>query len=248
MNTDEFKYLIPGFVQGITRVSISYPFDVIKVNMQKRIFPSMHSTFMYLLKNDSKRFYRGSLLSYTSVGLERSLQYYYNEKLNKYKYNPYIISFCSSCCTSLISVPIQFITTNIAIRSVSLSTYLKTAFSDKLNIYKGFSIELFRSVLGSTIFGGTYFYLRNYFGENIALYPLYGACSGIVSWIIIFPIDTIRTEYQTTSSKNISSLIWNFNPRYIYFGITPVLLRTVPSASAGMYTYELTRKYINELK
>jgi hypothetical protein len=74
---------------------------------------------------------------------------------------------------------------------------------------------------------------------------LYGAISGIMCWLITFPLDTIRTDYQS-SNKNIKTLIINrfkdHGFRGFYKGITPVLIRTVPSASIGMYVYEKIKK------
>ena len=78
-----FKNLLPGFCQGITRVTISYPFDVIKINMQKLIFKNTIESITHIYKNDPYKFYRGSFLSYTSVSLERSIQFYFLEKMNK---------------------------------------------------------------------------------------------------------------------------------------------------------------------
>ena len=102
--------------------------------------------------------------------------------------------------------------------------------------------------MGSTIFMGTYYLLRNKFGENTKFSYIYGGISGISVWIITFPLDTIRTDYQTTKETNILSLIINrFNKNGIYSfyrGIAPVLLRTMPSASIGMYVYEYIRKKI----
>jgi hypothetical protein len=66
---------IPGFVQGITRVTISYPFDVVKINMQKNKYSNTYDAFKNILKNDPKLLYRGSQFCYKTVPFDRSLQY-----------------------------------------------------------------------------------------------------------------------------------------------------------------------------
>ena len=89
MEKNELLGLLPGLFQGLTRVLISYPADVVKVQMQKQWFTTTKETVKDIIKNDIRKFYRGSSISFVTIGLERSLQYYYLEKINK-KYNPYL--------------------------------------------------------------------------------------------------------------------------------------------------------------
>ena len=246
----EILKLVPGFCQGLTRVTISYPFDVVKVNLQKLLFKNSYEATIFLIKNDIFRFYRGSSLSYVSVGIDRSIQFYLMEKMNKLNNtNPYINSLFLSIISSIYSIPVQYMTTNIAIKQkISIKDFIKTELTNPKNLYKGWSIEFIRNSMGSTIFMGTYYLLRNKFGEKTKFSYIYGGISGISVWLITFPLDTIRTDYQTSKSNNIFSLIIDrFNKNGIfsfYRGISPVLLRTIPSASIGMYVYEYIRKKI----
>jgi hypothetical protein len=258
--SEEFKKLIPGFLQGITRVTISYPFDVVKVNMQKMLFNDTKSTIKFLLKEDPKRFYRGSFLSYINVGLDRSLQFYVMEKLNskeskdsvigtngsKTFKNPYINGFLVSMFSSIYNIPVQYLTTNIALshKLNSVKKYINELYKNKINFYKGFILESFKNQLGSTIFMGTYYVLRNKLGENTFISPIYGGISGVCVWLVIFPFDTVRTLYQT-ETRSIKTIFLNrkvLGYTSFYKGITPVLFRTIPSASLGMLVYETSRK------
>jgi hypothetical protein len=246
-NQDSLYNLLPGLCQGITRVTISYPFDVIKVNMQKNVFNSTKEAIINIFKNDPWRFYRGSTFSYISVSLERSLQFYYMEKLNTYNNNPFLNGFCLSLVSSLYNVPAQYLTTNIALNNIGTLKYLKNVFKNNTNIYKGSGLEIIRNSINSTIFMGTYYTLRNNYGDTSYITPLYGAISGTMCWLITFPLDTIRTDYQS-SDKNIKTLITNRFKQQgfigFYRGITPVLIRTVPSSSIGMYVYEKIKKIL----
>ena len=247
-NNNELYKLLPGFCQGITRVSISYPFDVIKVNMQKLLFKNTYETICFLIKNDKFRFYRGSSLSYASVGIDRAFQFYLMEKLNNLNSNTFVNSSILSIASSIYSIPIQYLTSNIALKSnVNIGQFIKTEIKNNTNLYKGYPLEIIRNVAGSTIFMGTYYLLRNNFGANQYSY-IYGGVSGISVWLITFPLDSIRTDYQTTNCNNIFTLVkTRFNTHGItsfYRGIVPVLLRTIPSASLGMYVYEHVRKNI----
>ena len=86
---NELGNLLPGLLQGITRVSISYPADVVKVQMQKNLHSTTIGTVQHVLKTDMRKFYRGSSIAFVTIGIERSLQYYYLEKMNKKMVNPY---------------------------------------------------------------------------------------------------------------------------------------------------------------
>ena len=251
MEKNELLGLLPGLFQGLTRVSISYPADVVKIQMQKQLFTTTTDTIKHIIKNDIKKFYRGSSISFVTIGLERSLQYYYLEKINK-KYNPYVSGFIVSLASSIYNLPMQYLTTNIALLNKvnDVKQFIKqTTYKD---LYKGYCIETPKNILGSTIYLGTYFKLRST-TDNSTLYPYFGGISGTMTWLIIFPIDTIKTEYQTTKNVGLSNIIYsrlnNSNGllkgiKSFYNGLTPVVIRTFPSAFAGMYMYEKVRNFI----
>ena len=117
------------------------------------------------------------------------------------------------------------------------------------NFYKGYTVEYPRSIIATTTYLGTYMYLRDRIKLQYQVYmsPLLGSIAGIASWLTVFPLDTIRTERQTTN-KSIANIIRdkysNCGIRGFYLGITPVILRTLPSASIGMFVYEYTKKLL----
>lgn len=245
---DDIKLLIPGFCQGLTRVTISYPFDVLKIQMQKLLYKNNIEAIKDIVKTDPFKFYRGSIISYSSVGIDRSIQFYLAEKLNK-KYNSYINGIIISIIGSIYNVPAQFLTTNIALynkKSMSFTKNIKNIYKSN-SIYKGYILEMIKNQIGSAIFMGTYYVLRNNFGDKTQNAPIYGAISGFSLWPIIYPIDTIRTEYQT-SKDTVKNIIYNRYNKFglfsFYKGMMPVLFRTIPSASLGMLVYEHVRSKV----
>jgi solute carrier family 25 carnitine/acylcarnitine transporter 20/29 len=245
---DDLKLLIPGFVQGLTRVSISYPFDVIKVHLQKLLFKNTFTAVTHIYKSDPFKFYRGSSLAFVSVGIDRSIQFYLMEKLNKI-YNPYINGVIISLIGSIYNVPIQLLTTNIALnvdKKINLIHFCKNMYKNN-GIYKGYILEMVKNQIGSSIFMGTYYLLRNKFDNKPKYSMLYGAIAGMSLWPIIYPIDTIRTEYQT-SNKSIKEIIIHRYLKYgilsYYKGLIPIMFRSMLSASIGMLSYEYVRSKI----
>ena len=248
--------ILPGIIQGITRVTISYPFDVLKVNMQKMIYPNLKETILTICKSDPLKLYRGASLSYLTVSVERGSQFYMLEKFNSINNNTYINSFIISLIVSIYSIPSQYIVTNIALHKKNTIQYIKYFLKNEnfFKLYKGWKIELPRNVINSTIFNGTYYFLRKKYGDNKNKALFYGSFSGIICWLITFPIDTIRTEYQTQNNgeiNNIKNIIKNRYNNYgissFYRGLTPVLIRTIPSASFGMYAYEYSKDFLNKI-
>ena len=67
---------LPGFIQGLTRTLISYPFDYAKVQLQKDNYLNSKD-FMknYFKKHSPISLYRGCFLPLVIVSIDRSIQY-----------------------------------------------------------------------------------------------------------------------------------------------------------------------------
>jgi hypothetical protein len=260
--------LIPGFTQGITRVMISYPFDAVKVKMQKDPTSSMTSIIKKYIKQDAGLFYRGVSVPLFTVSLERAVSYSMFEKLNK-KLNPYVSGFCSSVLFSPLNVPMQYLTTNIVHNETrSVGAYLRKEITST-NIFRGYLPEISKNIIASTVYLGTYGNLRNNLPKEKKYFMLSGICASFATWSVIFPLDTIRTEYQTSVNSNLlgdkishkdasRSEIINYKQlitkrvhahgiRSFWNGITPVFIRSIPSSSIGMLVYEIVKKHTEKL-
>jgi hypothetical protein len=242
--------LLPGFIQGLTRVTISYPFDTVKIYMQKNRYKTTFETIKNIIKTDHKILYRGSSLTYAIIPLDRSLQFYLAEKY-KNNFNPFIMSSLLGVLTTIYNLPLQYLTANIVLTDKNNYSTLKNFIKnvELKNLYKGLSIELPKTIISTSSYMGSYYYLReNYNKQNNIYYaPIIGIISSLICWSIIFPFDSIRNDIQTTN-KNLNEVIFNRYKNYgfknFYKGITPVFIRTIPSSALGMLTYEITRNFI----
>ena len=242
--------LLPGFGQGIARVAISYPFDVLKIHMQKLYHPTTLSTFKYIIHTDPFKLYRGSSLAFALFSTERALQFYYLEKTTIEKQNPLFSALKLALIGTIYNLPVQYILTNIAIDNKHvLRIQYKEKVSTLINrVYKGYLAESTRSILGTSIYFGSYLKMRQLTNNDKLFTPFIGAASGICVWLVTFPLDTIRTECQSTMSKInllqlVTNRIKNNGVQSLYRGISPVLFRTVPSSAIGMMIYEWLRKF-----
>ena len=244
MNIYDF---IPGVVQGVVRASISFPFEVVKIDMQLNN-NNILSTFKNIIKNDPKKFYRGIQVPLLATGLERGFQFSIYEKTKKNN-SIFVNSFLTSFISNTIFTPLSILTVRIMASKKddykSLINFIKKTKEEK-TLSKGISLEISKNYLATF----TYFYMYSTLQKNIDINNYYlktftsGVLSSIGVWAIILPFDTIKVKYQV-SNQHILKIIKNINSRNIlslWSGFTPVVLKTIPSAGLGMIAYEYTKK------
>ena len=232
---------IPGYLQGLTRVIISYPFDYVRTNVQSQNNESIHS----YIKNNKlsiKDAYRGCTLQLVSVPIDRSIQFLIFERY--IKTNSIIVSsVMSSLISSVYSVPVNFLSTIIITKHASLTRNSLYDFIKGKAHYTGFSADLSKSFLGAVLYTSIYGYLRKSIHKDNHNYFGFGVLSSIGSWCAIYPIDTIRVIKQT-SIISYPQIIKTTPIRKLYTGFSIILMRSVPSAGCGMFVYETSRKLL----
>ena len=260
MTTNEKKNIfllsfLPGYCQGLSKVFMTYPFDVIKTKMQTNSYKTTYDCVKNLIKNDSKIFFRGIQVPLVTFPIDRAISYKIYDELNNKKINPYFSAFFSGFVSSIFNVPMQYITTNAI--NMKKENYkgvfhlIKYTLLKKKNIYKGYWIDTSRSIFGSTIFLGTYGNIKKILPDNNKNTIVSSLISISVTWIITFPLDTIRVEQQINNDKKIFALIkkryLNYGVLNFYNGLFPVLLRSYPATTIGMLVYENVKKIINSI-
>lgn len=241
---------IPGFAQGFTRVLISYPFDYVRVYLQKNKYKNTRE----LLRDNSfkyKNLYRGVKYPLSIIPIDRAITFKLYEDLNKKHYNPLTSSFIVSVFTCIYNVPLQSINTNYILDNVNRGYFsfisntikqYKTSF-----LYRSFFVEYTRLVSGSTLYMGIYGNLRKHTPDRPIYHMFNGILTNLFSWTILYPLDTIRVEHQTSQTSLYTTIYQKWKTqglRSFYKGIPLVYIRTVPSASIGMLVYETVRKWI----
>lgn len=250
---------LPGLCQGIARVTISYPFDALKVFCQTNGQTPWRNLRTEFVRNPTI-FYRGVGIPMVTVSLDRAIQYRYFEQYRT-RFNPYLLGAVLGCFSSILSVPMQFITSNVILANKSqyssMSKYLKGTIETRGigTLFKGFTVEVPRAALATGVYLGTYGHLRDTTKGKFPDSPMIATSMSAIgsswaSWITVFPLDTVRTLYQVEmdSSKSLNQLV---QTRYrsqgilsFWRGLTPVLFRTAPSSIAGMIVYEKARSVL----
>ena len=243
---------IPGYFQGLTKVFTTYPFDVIKIKMQTNTYNHPITCFKDLIKNDPKIFLRGIKLPLLVFPIDRAISYKIYEDCNNHNINPYYSAFIGGITSSVISVPMQYFTTNAIHMNKDnykgIFNLITNNIKNNNNFFKGYYIDTTRAILGSTIFLGTYGNIRQQL-PNEEIYTIISSISSItVTWSITFPLDTIRVDKQITQNTSIKDLIIKRYNKFgiinFYNGLSPILIRSIPSTILGMLVYENIKKKI----
>jgi hypothetical protein len=233
--------LIPGFLQGVTRVIISYPFDYIRTNIQTQ---KNTSIAQYIKQHNLslKDAYRGCTLQLVSVPIDRSIQFFLFERFLK-KYSVLTSSITSSIISSIYSVPINLLSTIIIAKNQSFTKASIINFIKDKKYYTGYGADLSKSFLGAVLYTTIYGNLRQSISKENHNYFIFGVLSSIGSWCFIYPFDTIRVIKQTSSLSYID-IIKTTPTRNLYAGFSIVLMRSMPSAGIGMLVYEKSRQLL----
>ena len=240
---------LPGFCQGISRVLVSYPFDYVRLYLQTNNSKSFSDFFK---KNKLTSLYRGVGVPLTTVPIDRAIQFKIYEQLNNYNLSPFISGSICGAISVFFTLPSSFICNNYVLnkKEQDLIKFTRTIFKNPTQLYNGFKPELLRSVLGTSIYLGSYGKMREYYGNDLHQSVINGAVAGWSVWTITYPIETIKVEQQLhnrTISHILKERVSNFGILNLWKGISSVYIRTIPSSIIGMVVYEEVKK-LTELK
>ena len=236
--SEDTKLLIPGYMQGIFRVCISYPFDYFRLKLQT----NQETNIKKLFKDNYKQSFRGLFIPLIFVPIDRAISFALYEKIKK-KYNsPLLASIVPSVLSNIYMTPINSINSNyIYHNKLSFKDIIKS--NSNKSIYNGFNIELIRNSFSSFLF----LYSYNFYSSNSNNSFLNGILSSLTMWTITYPLDTIKANKFIFKEKSYLDIIKKSNIRSLYKGIGLIYLRAFPSAGGGMFVYEYIKKKIDKL-
>lgn len=231
---ENFKLLIPGYLQGITRVCISYPFDYFRLKMQTNQEKSIKNT----IKNNYKTSYRGLFIPLIFVPIDRGISFALYEHIKKNNSSPFISSIIPSIVSNIYMTPINSLNANYIYHNKTKFNTLVKSFFNK-NTYNGFSIEVFRNSLSSFLFLYSYDFCSKYSNNSF----INGTLASLTMWSITYPLDTIKANRFIFKKQKYFDILKTTNFKLLYKGIGLIYLRAIPSAGGGMFIYERSKEY-----
>tara|TARA_B100001248_G_C27380400_1_gene456636 strand:+ start:357 stop:1004 length:648 start_codon:yes stop_codon:yes gene_type:complete len=207
------KYFIAGLISGTSQVISGHPFDTMKVNIQNNNMKN------YVL--NIKNLYKGISYPLVTNSILTSLQFGCYNYFKKRDNTDTISSAATGLVISFVSSPIDRF--KIKKQILSSNIYNKP--------FKGLYLTISREIPANVIYFNTYNYMRS----NEYNILLSGGTSGILSWLLTYPIDVIKTRIQSDNFKDIQSAIKKKN---FFHGLCPCLARAMIVNSIGFYVYE----------
>ncbi|KAK9324235.1 mitochondrial carrier domain-containing protein [Lipomyces orientalis] len=125
------------------------------------------------------------------------------------------------------------------------------------SLMRGSLATVCRDGPGSAIYFATYEYLKEHLtpaGSSMSLGAISfaGGMSGVAMWLTIFPIDTIKSQLQSsethTNIARVTSSIYKAGGVKAFFpGLGPALARSFPANAATFVGVELAHKFFDKL-
>ena len=214
---DIYVEYLKGFSVGGIQILFGHPFDTIKTNIQA----NKNINIYKLYKGVSYPFFTNSFINSFVFG---SYSYIYKETNNHF-----ISGFISGLFVGPIITPIDKLKINQQIGNILYKNKYR-------NLFTGIYITSLRESFGT----GIYFSSYNYF-KNLELVKgdinilIAGGNAGLLSWLLTYPLDVIKTRIQSEQEKHIISA---FNKGNLFSGLKVCLLRSFLVNSIGFYVYE----------
>ena len=133
-----------------------------------------------------------------------------------------IAGSCAGIVNSVVASPVEL----LKISSQRGTSFFETFRTIKSSVFsKGFA----ETAIRDGIYYIFYFPLYHFCKENNV--PFAGGIAGVVPWIIIFPIDVIKTLRQApgaTAPPSVTSFYKEHGIQGFYRGLTPTIMRAFP--------------------
>jgi hypothetical protein len=235
--------LIPGFVQGIVRVLVSYPFDYIRTNIQSNQYKT-GKEFIKSVNLSPRKIYNGVSVPLCTVPIDRALNFYIFEECKKRQLSSIYSGLISTSLCSIYFVPLNFFSTRVVLSNTTVKDVWNTFKQfKKTQFFRGFIPDITRNFLGSMLFMTTYGTLRDKIPKEKHNYVLFGVAASISSWLFTYPLDTIRILKQKGNDTYPQLIARNY--KNLYKGFSYILMRSMPSAGIGMFAYEYTKQALS---
>ena len=248
MTTNNFSYknFMYGWLAGVNAVIVSHPIDTIKSNIQEK----------KIIQYNFRSLYKGLSAPLLGVGLEKAVVFGVFESTRKYTGSDIISGAISGMSASLVVTPFE----RIKILLQTNQVISKNNFN-KGYLFQGLSATFYRETPGFAIYFATYNYLKEKTIANnilknkkseINLFEsfTYGAISGSIAWVFIYPQDRIKTHMQALKDRKITfgegfrEILNDGGYKGFYRGFHYALMRAIPLHATAFMTMEMCKKYL----
>ena len=241
-----------GLFAGACGIFVGYPFDTMKVKLQSSATGIRQEAIPYTSKG-LRTLYRGISVPMLTAGIMQSFNFSLYDTTRRYALNHWGDSisvvgsaFIGGATSGLV---MSIITTTIQLLKIQLQPHVTLTLSQLLyrDIYltKRWSI-LYRGYEAAKQFLSEY---TNDSYSPLVIRMTAAAYAGVVSWLLLFPADTIKTLVQSTySGPSATTYFFQLTKDYkgirvLYRGCLYAVIRAAPVAATTLPLYEYSQQY-----
>ena len=231
---------ISGCFGGILGTFISYPLDTYRVRKQTNQIAN-------------KNLYNGILSPLIGIALEKAIVFGSYHQTKKYTNNDFLAGLSSGFFASIIVTPIEKYkilkqnNTTLTYSDINSKIKSRGIVKGTIYLYNGLSACFFREVPGYAIYFQSYKILNDLTNNNNK-YKLKvmvnGGLSGVISWLFIFPFDTIKTNMQQNNTAFYNTTKMLIESKSLYNGLGLGLSRAFLLHSFVFLGYELSKQIL----
>jgi solute carrier family 25 (mitochondrial carnitine/acylcarnitine transporter), member 20/29 len=209
---------VNGFIVGTAQVLSGHPLDTLKSNMQK-----YKKINWDIFKRNPRQLYRGITYPLLGNGIINAIFF----GLNKHFYTKYHNYYLSGAFAGFTT---SFITNPIDLYKIRKQVAKKNIY--RINPFRGYISTTARESLAMSIYFGIYHDLIDRHWNPF----LAGSFTGVMTWLITYPIDVIKTRIQSDSKITHYQALKQQN---LWKGLNICLLRAliVNGVSFSIYDY-----------
>ena len=214
-NSFKMENYISGCFGGILGTFSSYPLDTYRIRKQTNQIVS-------------RNLYSGVLSPLFGIGLEKAIVFGSYHQTKKYTNSDFLAGLSSGIFASIVVTPIEkfkILKQNnplLTYSQISNNVISKGMFRGTSYLYNGISACFFREVPGYAIYFQSYKILNditNNKDRNTIKVMVNGGLSGVISWLFIFPFDTIKTNMQQNNTQFIKTTKMLIETKSLYNGL-----------------------------
>lgn len=259
-----------GLFAGACGIFVGYPFDTMKVKLQSTAGGIAQERVPYSLKG-LRMLYRGVMVPMLTAGIMQSMNFgVYDTARRRILQSGLNIGVLSSSFIggALSGLMMSVVTTPIQLLKIQLQTHVTLSLTQLLYrdifctgrwsiLYRGFGVTAFSDTLGRGLYMYSYEVAKHVLNENfddqlplLTIRMISAAYAGVISWLLLFPMDTIKTLVQSTySGPSATTYFLQFiktraGIRILYRGCAYAVIRAAPVAATILPLYEHSQEYL----
>ena len=252
---NDLSVLAGGALAGLAQTITGHPFDTVKVryisynlNINKKY--SIRDCIKQIKSEGYRYFYKGVLTPMvSSVFINVQTFYIFSYSNTNITNNCFISGAITGGLLTFTESPTDLIKSRLQINS--LSTYSDVIKNMKIkDITKGFNICLFRNILSTGLYFGSYSTIKQRIDNDNLGSLAGGIVAGVLGWAPIYPLDNIKTRLQTDTNNKytcvldcIRKTIHTEGYRGFGNGFIPCIIRAIIVNPFIFLAYEVGVKY-----